>query len=556
MHAISRQRRQISLFIRRFFIIIYFTVSFFHNETSYLETFGGPFSQSVKNKKRTLWTRDNDTINEGDIKNSVFISLGYMTILSYDLIRNFEYIRMRSMLALHWIYRLCTQNGLNNLVSHNWFQRLRVPLMLRLYFLIKCVSFTVCFIIFYDFYIHLNHFFVHQIPDKQTSIYFVVDDWLTKLKEIIYYNQINENETSDTLAISDDFNNKEMQFLKAQPSILKSYSHLFEYIYPLTHLFNHHRRLNFSSTSTTTSDEQWDVDFDSYEFFDITIVYFKILLLNLTSTWLSIACTTSIISYQFKIIGYFVEYLTRPSSPSKTIINLNQNSGVDIAAVQQAEDDALNNDTELINVGDVSAILFFLLSIQSGLTSLTGQSRIEKFLKNYSLLFIAILHYFHTTLDTMLNNLSASSKADFRSERHVRVLSVSCALILICIGILLCLILNFNVSTWLLAACAFNIELIIKMTVSLVVYIISIIDAKKNSYEILKNDKNNLQTDSNNNKTFNNIDKSELNFIERFPDNLDDYIYYVKAFGHSFEFIVAIFLFFNGAYILLFESYG
>lgn len=39
-------------------------------------------------------------------------------------------------------------------------------------------------------------------------------------------------------------------------------------------------------------------------------------------------------------------------------------------------------------------------------------------------------------------------------------------------------------------------------------------------------------------------------------EKLDEYIYAVKAFGHTFEFVTALFLFFNGAYILLFESYG
>lgn len=39
-------------------------------------------------------------------------------------------------------------------------------------------------------------------------------------------------------------------------------------------------------------------------------------------------------------------------------------------------------------------------------------------------------------------------------------------------------------------------------------------------------------------------------------DKLDEYIYSVKSFGHTFEFLTAVFLFFNGAYILIFESYG
>jgi E3 ubiquitin-protein ligase RNF139 len=39
-------------------------------------------------------------------------------------------------------------------------------------------------------------------------------------------------------------------------------------------------------------------------------------------------------------------------------------------------------------------------------------------------------------------------------------------------------------------------------------------------------------------------------------ERLDDYVYYVKATGNTIEFIFGIFLFFNGAWILLFESGG
>lgn len=43
---------------------------------------------------------------------------------------------------------------------------------------------------------------------------------------------------------------------------------------------------------------------------------------------------------------------------------------------------------------------------------------------------------------------------------------------------------------------------------------------------------------------------------QTFWEKLDDYVYYIKAFGNSVEFCFGIFLFFNGAWILLFESGG
>jgi hypothetical protein len=39
-------------------------------------------------------------------------------------------------------------------------------------------------------------------------------------------------------------------------------------------------------------------------------------------------------------------------------------------------------------------------------------------------------------------------------------------------------------------------------------------------------------------------------------ESLDDWVYYIRSFGNSVEFCFAVFLFFNGAWILLFESGG
>jgi E3 ubiquitin-protein ligase RNF139 len=217
-----------------------------------------------------------------------------------------------------------------------------------------------------------------------------------------------------------------------------------------------------------------------------------------------------------------------------------------------ADDNNQNNemnggDNELTNVGDVAAILFFLLSVQSGLSSLHAKHRIEKFFKNYSLLFIAILHYFHTTFDAQLMTLSASSTSTatttrhHTSERHIRTLGLSLALILTPLGILVYMVQNYSLSTWLLAATAFNLELIVKMSVSLVLYALFSIEANRVFAAYKKTDSTSESAGSSSNS---------------FSEKLDDYVYYVKAFGHVFEFVIALILFFNGAYILLFESYG
>ena len=41
-----------------------------------------------------------------------------------------------------------------------------------------------------------------------------------------------------------------------------------------------------------------------------------------------------------------------------------------------------------------------------------------------------------------------------------------------------------------------------------------------------------------------------------FWEELDDYIYYIRALGNTIEFLFGIFLFLNGAYIFMFESGG
>jgi E3 ubiquitin-protein ligase RNF139 len=79
-----------------------------------------------------------------------------------------------------------------------------------------------------------------------------------------------------------------------------------------------------------------------------------------------------------------------------------------------------------------------------------------------------------------------------------------------------------TLSTWLLAVTAFCVEIVIKVGVSLTVYALFMWDAYK----------------------------------ETFWEKLDDYVYYVQAFGNTVEFLFGIFLFCNGAWIMVFESGG
>ena len=77
--------------------------------------------------------------------------------------------------------------------------------------------------------------------------------------------------------------------------------------------------------------------------------------------------------------------------------------------------------------------------------------------------------------------------------------------------------------TWLLAVSAFCIEVVVKVIVTVSVYGLFLYDARVR---------------------------------EGTWEGLDDAVYYVKAVGNTVEFCFAVFLFFNGGWILFFESGG
>lgn len=180
----------------------------------------------------------------------------------------------------------------------------------------------------------------------------------------------------------------------------------------------------------------------------------------------------------------------------------------------------LTDEEEDKSIGTVSAILFYILALQTGLTSLNPEKRFVRLCRNFCLLFTALLHFLHNIVNPMLMSLSASHNPSL--HRHVRALGVCAFLIIFPITLLVYLWSQHSISTWLLAVSAFSIEVIVKVIVSLMIYSLFLIDAYRST----------------------------------FWEQLDDYVYYIRAFGNTIEFCFGIFLFFNGAWILLFESGG
>jgi hypothetical protein len=486
---------------RRIFIISYSILSLIVNELPHLFT-----PEIIDNSGE-----------EQDKRPFNIMSLGYLILLTYDLGVNMDQMLLRCLIKIKILSRLVSQYGLPNFLTFNWFQRLRVPFLLRVYFLFRTYLFTLNFIIHFNFYVDFNAKLAAQNLTDTNSLY------VSLVSTLDFYNKDSEDFFRMHPAVADE-ENRDVTNHREEYLIASS-------LYHIVSLLPFRTNLYASSSSASNGDLSFYIDEESL------FIYLKILVLNLTNNLVGIACTTSILSYQFFLIGQAMQYLldAKPATGRAARNNNNVNGG------------GGGGENELGNVGDVAAVLFFLLSVQSGLSSLHAKHRIEKFFKNYSLLFIAILHYFHTSLDGQLMTLSASSKLNWRAEKHFRTLSLSFALIVTPICILTYLARNYSMSTWFLAATAFNLELIVKMSVSLILYTLFSIEANQilATYERVnkKNDDDDISES---------VETAAITFSEK----LDDYVYYVKAFGHIFEFFIALVLFFNGGYILFFESYG
>lgn len=172
------------------------------------------------------------------------------------------------------------------------------------------------------------------------------------------------------------------------------------------------------------------------------------------------------------------------------------------------------------NMGTVSAILFFILGLQTGLTGLTPDVRLTRLCKNFCLLLTAISHFIHSMIHPILMSLSASQSSHL--VRHLRVLSMCIFLLTFPTCLLMYLWNHYSISTWLLAVTAFSVEVMLKVIVSLTVYTLFLLDAYRNT----------------------------------FWEGLDDYVYYIQSTGNTIEFLFGIFLFCNGAWIMIFESGG
>uniref|UniRef100_A0A3Q0RUS0 E3 ubiquitin-protein ligase RNF139 n=1 Tax=Amphilophus citrinellus TaxID=61819 RepID=A0A3Q0RUS0_AMPCI len=169
-------------------------------------------------------------------------------------------------------------------------------------------------------------------------------------------------------------------------------------------------------------------------------------------------------------------------------------------------------------LGFVAPVLFFILALQTGLSSLDPEERLVRLSRNMCLLLTAILHFIHGMTDPVLMSLSASHVSSFR--RHFPVLLVSLALFVLPMALSYALWHHYALNTWLFAVTAFCVELCLKVVVSLTVYGLFMVDG------------------------FSNV----------LWEKLDDYVYYVRSTGNIIEFLFGVIMFGNGAYTMMFES--
>lgn len=231
-------------------------------------------------------------------------------------------------------------------------------------------------------------------------------------------------------------------------------------------------------------------DYDELDQTNLTHYYLKKLMADSCDTFVSLLGLTSIISYIAHYIGIFMAFCVG------------------------------SNTEEDRSMGTVSAILFFILALQTGLTGLDPDSRLIRLAKNTCLLFTAMAHFVHSMIHPVLMSLSASKNQNVVS--HARVLTMCLVLILFPIILLTYLWSHYSANTWLLAVTAFSIEVMMKVFFSLLTYFLFMVDA----------------------------------YMDVFWEKLDDYVYYIKATGNTMEFMFGIFLFCNGAWIIVFESGG
>jgi hypothetical protein len=213
---------------------------------------------------------------KSDKENINLMSLGYLTLLFFDLSVNLNQIVLSLAENIKNILQIVHNFGVINILQFNWYQRIKVPCLLRCFFLLKFSFFTIKFICHMEYYFGLN--------------------------EILENENLIEN-------------------------------------FPLFYYINYLFDMSFEPY-TNFGKEQYEFINIFNENQTKIIVYLKFLILNLTETSMSTAAMISIISLQFSLFGQFIKKIILfdfnqvvNRMQEQNIDNLNENDLLNISDV-------------------------------------------------------------------------------------------------------------------------------------------------------------------------------------------------------------------------------
>jgi E3 ubiquitin-protein ligase RNF139 len=172
----------------------------------------------------------------------------------------------------------------------------------------------------------------------------------------------------------------------------------------------------------------------------------KSLLVSGCETSTAVLGMTSIVSYIFQYVFCFFEWIL------------------------------LREDVDGERTGQILAIVFYILALNSDLTGLTPEERFICLCHDFSLLFTILLYFVKVIiLDPLLMSLSDSYNHSL--HRYIRALAVCTFLILFPASLLAYLWSQHAISTWLLAVSALSTDVILNVVVSLMIYTLCLVAA-------------------------------------------------------------------------------
>lgn len=214
------------------------------------------------------------------------------------------------------------------------------------------------------------------------------------------------------------------------------------------------------------------------------------------------------------------DLLVRGCNTTLSVMGVTSLFGMVVHYITMAVQAFLQKDDVEEQMGTVSSMLFFILAMQSGLPGMSPESRIFRLYQNVCLILTAMLHYTHSMINSLLQLLGASLNSPV--EKHVRALLGCVFIVMSSVGLMYFTWSRHELSSWLVALSCFSAELITKVFVSLVIYVLFMVDARRDgSWE-----------------------------------PFDDYLYTARAINSCLELFFATLLVLNGVWIFFREESG